>query len=70
LTAALQGNLASTEFFLGTGPGRYYLEYLNSIPDDEDVKRLAQSQLGVEVTVLNWLQTRSKFTDRGTEDNY
>ncbi|KAJ5313021.1 hypothetical protein N7508_003851 [Penicillium antarcticum] len=61
LIAALQGNLASTEFFLGTGPGRYYLEYLNSIPDDEDVKRLAESQLGVEGTLLSWLQTRNNL---------
>ncbi|KAJ5757194.1 uncharacterized protein N7511_007376 [Penicillium nucicola] len=61
LIAALQGNLASTEFFLGTGPARYYLEYLNSIPENEHVKRLAQSQLGVEATLLSWLQTRNNL---------
>jgi hypothetical protein len=61
LISALQGNLASTEFFLGTAPGRYYLEYVNSHPENKDIKRIAKSKLGLEASVLNWLQTRSKF---------
>lgn len=60
LIAARRGNLASTEFFLGTAPARYYLEYLNANKDDERVKRLTKSKLGLEGTLLTWLQARSK----------
>lgn len=60
LIAARRGNLAATEFFLGTAPARYYLEYLNANKDDERVKRLTQSKLGLEGTLLTWLQARSK----------
>ncbi|KAI2705070.1 hypothetical protein CBS147317_2022 [Penicillium roqueforti] len=61
LIAARQGNLASTEFFLGTAPARYYLEYLNSNKDDERVKRLTKSKLGLEGTLLTWLQERNNL---------
>jgi hypothetical protein len=61
LISALKGNLASTEFFLGTAPGRYYLEYVNSHPENKNIKRIAKSKMGLEASVLNWLQTRSKF---------
>ncbi|KAJ5138750.1 uncharacterized protein N7515_003598 [Penicillium bovifimosum] len=61
LISAFQGNLASTEFFLGTAPGRYYLEYVNSHPENKDVKRISKSKLGLEASVLNWLQTRNNL---------
>lgn len=61
LIAARRGNLASTEFFLGTAPARYYMEYLNANKDDERVKRLSLSKLGLEGTLLSWLQARGKF---------
>ncbi|KAJ5544996.1 hypothetical protein N7535_006615 [Penicillium sp. DV-2018c] len=61
LISAFQGNLASTEFFLGTAPGRYYLEYVNSHPEDKDIKRISKSKLGLEASVLNWLQTRNNL---------
>jgi hypothetical protein len=61
LISAFQGNLASTEFFLGTAPGRYYLEHVNSHPENKEIKRIAKSKLGLEASILNWLQTRSKF---------
>lgn len=60
LIAAGRGNLASTEFFLGTAPARYYMEYLNANKNDERVKRLTKSKLGLEGTLLTWLQARSK----------
>ncbi|CAG8909526.1 unnamed protein product [Penicillium egyptiacum] len=61
LIAARRGNLASTEFFLGTAPARYYLEYLNANKDDERVKRLTQCKLGLEGTLLTWLQARNNL---------
>ncbi|OQE46390.1 hypothetical protein PENCOP_c001G08769 [Penicillium coprophilum] len=61
LIAARQGNLAATEFFLGTAPARYYLEYLNANNDDERVKRLTQSKLGLEGTLSNWLQASNNL---------
>ncbi|CAG8242404.1 unnamed protein product [Penicillium salamii] len=61
LISAFQGNIASTEFFLGTAPGRYYLEYVNSHPERKDIKRIARSKLGLEGSVLNWLQTRNNL---------
>lgn len=62
LIAALQGNLTVVEWFLGTAPGRHYVQYVSSHMDAEDVQRLAKSKLGLEGSVLNWLQTRSKLT--------
>lgn len=61
LVAAVQGSLISTEWFLGTTPGRLYLEYVTSHQEDENIQRLAQSKLGLEGSVLTWLQTRSKY---------
>ncbi|KAJ5684217.1 uncharacterized protein N7477_000562 [Penicillium maclennaniae] len=61
LISALHGNLTTTEWFLGTAPGRHYLEYCNSHPDDENVQLLAQSKLGLEGSLLNWLQTRNNL---------
>ncbi|KAJ5164427.1 uncharacterized protein N7500_006257 [Penicillium coprophilum] len=70
LIAARQGNLAATEFFLGTAAARYYLEYLNANNDDERVKRLTQSKLGLEGTLSNWLKASSKCpTYSGTLTN-
>ncbi|KAJ5713430.1 uncharacterized protein N7483_010611 [Penicillium malachiteum] len=61
LVSAIQGNLAATEWFLGTAPGRYYVDYVNSHMDDENIQRLSQSKLGLEGSVLNWLQTRNNL---------
>lgn len=66
LISALQGNMASTEWLLGTAPSRYYLEYVNAHLEDENVQRLSQSKLGLEASVLNWLQNRSKSFDLRT----
>lgn len=64
LVSAMQGSLSSTEWFLSTTPGRLYLDYANSHREDQNVARLAQSELGLEGSVLNWLQTRSKYISR------
>ncbi|KAF7715271.1 Uncharacterized protein PECH_002108 [Penicillium ucsense] len=61
LISATLGKLASTEWFLGTAPGRYYLEYVNQHTEDEAVQRLCQSQLGLEASVMQWLQTRNEL---------
>lgn len=61
LVSAIQGSVFSTEWFLSTNPGRLYLEYANSHREGQNVARLAQSKLGLEGSVLNWLQTRSKY---------
>lgn len=53
LISAMQGSLASAEWFLGTAPGRLYVEYLNSQMNVEDVRRLAQSTLGLDGSVFN-----------------
>lgn len=63
LVSAMQGNLAVTEWFLGTAPGRHYLDYLSSHADDKRVRRIAKSKFGLEGSVLNWLQTRSEYHD-------
>lgn len=61
LISALQGSLTSTEWLLGTAPSRYYLEYVHAHLEDEHIKRVSQSPLGLDATVLKWLQTRSEF---------
>lgn len=61
LISAIQGNMASTEWLLGTAPSRYYLEYVNAHLEDENIQRLSQSKLGLEASVLNWLQSRSEL---------
>ncbi|KAJ5159781.1 uncharacterized protein N7482_006785 [Penicillium canariense] len=61
LISAIQGKLTSTEWLLGTAPSRYYLEYVNAHLEDENIKRLSQSKLGLEASVLNWLQTRNNL---------
>jgi hypothetical protein len=66
LVSALQGNMASTEWLLGTAPSRYYLEYVNAHLEDENIQRLSQSKLGLEASVLNWLQNRSEFPNLAT----
>lgn len=61
LIAAIQGSLTSTEWFLGTAPGRYYLEYMDSHKNDKMVQRLASSKSGIEKPVLNWLSLRGEY---------
>ncbi|KAF3385174.1 Uncharacterized protein F1880_002849 [Penicillium rolfsii] len=57
LISALLGKLTSTEWLLGTAPSRYYLEYVNAHLENENIQRLSQSKLGLEASVLKWLQS-------------
>lgn len=61
LTSAMKGNLESTEWFLGTAPGRYYKEFARAHKHDKELKILEESKLGLEGTIMNWLGLRSMF---------
>ncbi|RHZ50985.1 ankyrin repeat protein [Aspergillus thermomutatus] len=58
LVAARQGNLEAVEWFLGTAPGRYYLEFAEAHKHDKRIKRLAMGKLGVERSITNSLNCR------------
>jgi hypothetical protein len=60
LMAARSGNLASVEWFLSTAPARYYMEFAKTHRHDKRLKRLAQSEQGLEGCINNWLGLRSK----------
>lgn len=60
LNAAFAGSLESTEWFLGTSPGRCYNEFTERYKHDKRLQILAQSKLGVEGSVMKWLGSRSK----------
>jgi hypothetical protein len=61
LVAAREGNLEAVEWFLGTAPGRYYLEFTECHKHDKRIKRLAMGKSGVERSITNWLNIRRKF---------
>ncbi|KAJ6144623.1 hypothetical protein N7470_008518 [Penicillium chermesinum] len=61
LIAAMQGKITVVEWFLSTAPGRHYVEYVSSHMEDEHVQKLARSKLGLEGSILNWLQTRNNL---------
>lgn len=61
LKAALLGSLESTEWLLGTAPRRYYNDFTEAHKHDKGVKKLEESKLGVEGSVMNWLGLRSMF---------
>ncbi|KAJ5946879.1 hypothetical protein N7454_003718 [Penicillium verhagenii] len=61
LIAAIQGSLTSTEWFLGTAPGRHYVDYVNLHSEEENIKRLSLSKLGLDGSILSWLQTRNNL---------
>ncbi|KAH1375251.1 hypothetical protein KXW98_005362 [Aspergillus fumigatus] len=58
LVAAREGNLETVEWFLGTAPGRYYMEFTECHQRDKRVKRLTMGKLGVERSITNWLNRR------------
>ncbi|RJE25338.1 ankyrin repeat protein [Aspergillus sclerotialis] len=59
LTSAMAGNLESTEWFLGTAPGRCYKEFARVHKNDKELKILEKSKLGLEGTIMNWLGSRN-----------
>lgn len=62
LEAALKGCLESTEWFLGPAAGRYYYVFTETHKQDKQLKRLEESELGLDSTVKNWLGMRSKLS--------
>ena len=64
LTSAMAGNLESTEWFLGTAPGRYYKEFAHTHKHDKELKILQESKLGLEGTIMDWLGARSTLPVR------
>ncbi|KAI9367560.1 hypothetical protein BJX61DRAFT_551360 [Aspergillus egyptiacus] len=58
LRAAKLGNLATVEWFLGTAPGRYYLEFAKAHKKDPRLKKLALTERGMEQSILDWLGSR------------
>lgn len=61
LISAAHGKLTTTEWFLGTAPSRLYLEYVNKHLEDKNIQRLVKSKLGLDASVLKWLQSRSEY---------
>lgn len=61
LTAAWKGNLKSTEWYLGTAPARYYLDFMQRHTDDKRIGLLAQSEKGIERPLMGWLNAGSRF---------
>ncbi|KAL2857374.1 ankyrin repeat-containing domain protein [Aspergillus pseudoustus] len=58
LLAAKAGSLASVEWFLGTAPGRYYLEFAKAHKKDPRLRKLALAEKGLERSILDWLNAR------------
>ncbi|KAJ0423554.1 hypothetical protein BJY00DRAFT_321678 [Aspergillus carlsbadensis] len=58
LLAAKAGSLVSVEWFLGTAPGRYYLEFVKAHKKDPRLRKLALTDKGLERSILDWLDTR------------
>ncbi|OJJ49761.1 hypothetical protein ASPZODRAFT_1024550 [Penicilliopsis zonata CBS 506.65] len=61
LLAAFEGSLEAVECFLGTAPSRYYIEFTKKHKHDKRLKRLAQSEQGIEKTIENWLSLRHEL---------
>ncbi|KAJ5690610.1 hypothetical protein N7462_005002 [Penicillium macrosclerotiorum] len=61
LISATQGKLASTEWFLSTAPSRHYLNYVNGHMEHETIQRLARSEIGLDASVMKWLQDRNEL---------
>lgn len=63
LTAAIQGSLASVEWFLSDTPMRQYLEFGKSRVAKEDprLKHLSRSPGGFDRAITKWLGLQSKF---------
>ncbi|KAI9925755.1 hypothetical protein MW887_005561 [Aspergillus wentii] len=61
LRAAFNGKLNSTEWFLGTAPARYYLEFAKAHEQDDKLSALAKSTGGLEGTIGKWLGMRNEL---------
>lgn len=61
LIATHKNNLASVEWFLSTAPGRYYMEFAETHKEDKRLRALAQTEEGIEGSVMNWLNTNREY---------
>lgn len=60
LTAARNGSLRSTEWYLSTAPARHYLEFTQRHMDDKRIGLLTQSEKGIERPLMGWLNAGSR----------
>ena len=61
LSAAIEGNLESTEYFLSDAPLHRYLEFAESLKNEKRIQALAQTKGGVKGTLDSWLTTRNNL---------
>ncbi len=61
LSAAIEGNLESTEYFLSDAPLHRYLEFAESLKDEKRIQALAQTKGGIKGTLNSWLSTRNNL---------
>jgi ankyrin repeat protein len=61
LAVALEGNLESTEYFMGDAPLRRYKEYAAANKDDERIRALSLAEGGIDEVLLSWLEERIEF---------
>lgn len=63
LHAALNGNIASVEWFLSDAPHRHYTDFGKSKTAREDprLKHLSQSPGGFDRAISKWLGIQSKY---------
>lgn len=59
LTAAIEGNLETTDYFLSDAPLRRYLEFADSFKNDKRIQALAQTEGGIQTALNTWLLTRT-----------
>ncbi|KAB8238727.1 ankyrin repeat protein [Aspergillus alliaceus] len=59
LVSAILGSLRSTEWYMGTAPGRHYLEFAKTHKQDSRLKLLAKSTSGIEKSIMSWLNAKS-----------
>ncbi|KAJ9603170.1 hypothetical protein H2200_012465 [Cladophialophora chaetospira] len=59
LSAAIEGNLETTEYFLSDAPLHRYLEFAESLKDEKRIQALAQTKGGIKGTLDSWLSTRN-----------
>jgi ankyrin repeat protein len=61
LAVALEGNLESTEYFMGDAPLRRYKEFAAANKDDQRVKTLSLAEGGIDRVLSTWLIEGNEF---------
>lgn len=68
LHAAHVASIDSVEWFMSDAPLRRYKEFAESNKHDKRIKTLVQSGKGFDKTIGNWLDAKSRFRSRDTEN--